>query len=225
MSETANERKHFEVIVRGQYHAMNAVSGTPTLKTYEEKFILPSQEAALSNICKHLLSPRLKKSHGDFIRYRTHELVSITLKGYKPDPEVLGLDIDDMNLLELSDFCILRQLMIDPYKHAAKDIFQIREMVKKDYTTKRQMIKDMAASKSAVANSEADTLRKANDIEPETQGIKININEHKVTQAMQAREVIQPVDPTALVVAPVEPADEPLPAPEQDNPNAAPILE
>lgn len=220
----SDEKKHFEVVVRGQYHAMNAVSGTPTLKTYEEKFILPSQEAALSNICKHLLSPRLKKVHGDFIRYRTHELVSITLKGYRPNPDVLQLDIDDMNVLELSDFCILRQLMIDPYKHAAKDIFVIREMVKKAYTTKRQMNKDMRESKNAIANTEADTLRRVNDLPPESQdGPKVTINEHKVTQTVQARQIAAPVD--ALVGKFVEPLDAPLPPVEQDDVNAEPVLE
>lgn len=224
MVESVGSKKHFEVVVRGQYHAMNAVSGTPTLKTYKEEFILPSQEAALSNICKHLLTPRLKKVHGDFIRYRTHELVSITLKGYKPNADVLQEDIDDMDLLQLSDFCILRQLMIDPYKHAAKDIGVIREMVKKAYSAKRQMSKDMRESKNAVANNEADTLRKANDLPPESMdGPRVTINEHKVTQAAQAR---QPATSVTKLQAggPIE-ADEPLPPVEQDDPNAEAVIE
>ena len=213
------EGKHFEVVVRGQYHALNSVSGTPTLKNYEEVFILPSQEAALSNICKHLLSPRLKKTHSDFIRFRTHELVSISLKGYKPNPEVLQLDIDEMNLLELSDFCILRQLMIDPYKHGAKDIFAIREIVKKAYTAKRQMIKDNRDSKQAVAQEEADTLRKINDLPAESTETKINLNEQRLNKPTA------PVAQSGPVETPVEPSDEPLPPVEQDDVNAEPALE
>lgn len=219
MSETIADKKHFEVVVRGQYHALNSVSGTPTLKNYEEAFILPSQEAALSNICKHLLSPRLKKSHGDFIRFRTHELVSITLKGYKPNPEVLQLDIDEMSLLELSDFCILRQIMIDPYKHAAKDIFAIREMVRKAYTAKRQAAKDNITSKNAIAEQEADTLRRINDLPAEATGTKINLNEQKLKAPSTP-----PVPGGNERADYVEPADEPLPPPEQDDVNE-PVLE
>lgn len=216
---TAPSKKYFEVVVSGQYHALSVVSGTPTLKTYRETFVLPSQEAALSNICKHLLSPRLKKVHADFIRYRTHKLESITLKGYTPNVDVLQLDIDEMNISELSDFCILRQLMIDPYKHGVKDIFQIRELVRKSYQTKRQAAKDMVDSKIGIANAEAETLRKANDLPPEDTETKININEHKATQAVKAKET-----QTETVPVPGEetviPADEALPPEEHD-----PVLE
>jgi hypothetical protein len=221
----SEDRKYFEVVVQGQYHALNDVSGTPTLKNYKETFILPSQESALSAICKHLLSPRLKKTHADFIRFRTHELVSITLKGYKPNAEVLQLDIDEMSLLELSDFCILRQLMIDPYKHSAKDIFAIREMVKKAYLTKRQAAKDNRESKASVENTEAETLRKANGLESQSKDIQINENEHKATQAMRAKEKTHDPEGPAPTIGPVEPADEPLPPVEQDDPNAEPSIE
>lgn len=222
----ADEKKHFEVVVRGQYHAMNAMSGTPTLQNYEETFVLPSQEAALSNICKHLLSPRLKKSHADFIRYRTHELISITLRGYKPNPEVLQMDLDEMSLVELSDFCILRQIMIDPFKHGSKDIFAIREMVRKAYVAKRQTAKDNRESKNAVAENEAETLRKMNDLTsgPNEPKIQINSNEYKVSQ--NAKAVAEAKVGGGSTSAYVEPADEPLPPPEQDDPNGAePVLE
>lgn len=212
MTELKSTSKHFEVTVAGQYHAMNAVSGTPTLKLYKETFILPSQEAALSAICKHLLSPRLKKTHSDFIRYRTHELVSIVLKNYKPDIDVLQMDIMDMNLLELHDFCILRQLTIDPYKHAKEDIFKIRTQVQAAYQAKKQSEKDAKESKHAVENSEAETLRKANDLDAPS-GTDINVNEHLATQA--AHGAAKPVAVAETAVA--EPLDEPLPEAEPES--------
>lgn len=207
--------KHFEVTVTGQYHAMSSVSGTPTLKNYKETFILPSQESALSSICKHLLAPRLKKSHSDFIRYRTHELVLIILKGYTPNSDVPQMDIMDMNILELHDFCILRQLTIDPYKHAKEDIFQIRTSVAQAYSNKRQAAKDMKESKNAIDISEAETLRKINDLDTPT-GTNININEQKVTAQAQTQKPNPPPNPSDIV----DPADEPLPAEELD-----PVLE
>lgn len=212
MSEAKVAAKHFEVTVAGQYHSMNDVSGTPTLRAYKETFILPSQEAALSNICKHLLSPRLKKSYSDFIRFRTHELVSIVLRNYTPNPEVLQLEIMDMNLLELHDFCILRQMTIDPYKHAKKDIFELRTMVQTAYTAKRQAAKDMKESSKAIENSEAETLRKINDLDAPS-GTDININEQKATQAHNAKAAATTMAPDVA-----EPADEVLPPEEVDAP-------
>lgn len=209
------EAKHFEVTVAGQYHAMSSISGTPTLKNYKETFVLPSQEAALSNICKHLLSPRLKKTHSDFIRYRTHNLESIVLKGYTPNIEVLQMDIMDMNLLELHDFCILRQMTIDPYKHAKEDIFAIRTLVAKAYNDKRQAAKDMKESKHAVENSEGETLRKINNLDAPV-GTEINLNEMKVSAAAKAKKQTAETRPADIV----DPLDEPLPAEEKD-----PVLE
>lgn len=186
-----SQTKSFEITVRGQYQALSEHSGIPTLKGYEETFMLPSQEAALSNICKHLLSPRLKKKHSDFIRYRTHDLVGIKLIGYTPNRDVLQMGIDEMNLSELSDFCILRQIMIDPYKHGAKDIFAIRQMVQKAYTEKRLAEKEIATSKEGAAAKEADALRKLNDLPPVASDPLININEQKLTQ--QAAAATAPV--------------------------------
>lgn len=178
--------KSFEVTVRGQYQSLHEGSGVPTLKSYEETFTLPSQEAALSNICKHLLAPRLRKKHSDFIRFRTHELVGIKLVGYVPNKDVLQMSIDEMNLSELHDFCILRQIMIDPYKHADKDIFALRAMVQKAYTEKRTAQKELLTSKEGDTVREADALRKANNLEPTSKEPVININEQKLTQNSKA---------------------------------------
>lgn len=208
--------KYFEVEVHGQYHSLNDVSGTPTLKNYDEKFILPSQEAALSIICKHLLTARLKKVHPDFIRFRTHQLGTITLHNYTPNTDVLQMPIDDMFIAELYDFCILRQIMIDPYKHSSKDIGVIRSMVQKAYTEKRQVAKDTRELKKNDDVTEGDTLRKLNDLPNASGESKININEMKVKRPgadspMQA--------PSTSTIDAIEPLDEPLPAMVNDDPN------
>ena len=206
----ADVKKSFEVTVRGQYQALGDHTGIPTLRGYEETFTLPSQEAALSNICKHLLSPRLKKKHSDYIRFRTHELIGIKLVGYVPNRDVLQMGIDEMNLLDLNDFCILRQIMIDPYKHAAKDIFAIRTMVQEAYSEKRLAQKESASSKEGLAAKEADALRKMNDLPPAASDPVININEQKLTNDKNnaAKESAAPVlsPGTAETLS-----DEPLP--------------
>lgn len=219
--------KSFEVTVRGEYQALGLHTGVPTLKGYEETFILPSQEAALSNICKHLLSPRLKKKYSDFIRFRTHNLIGIRLVGYTPNRDVLQMGIDEMNLLELHDFCILRQIMIDPYKHAGKDIFAIRAMVQKAYTEKRLAQKESADSKQGQDVKEADTLRKLNDLPPVASDPIIDINAIKQTNAAKsvaaASENPQPL-PVLVPAATEVLSDDPLPEFVQDE-TPDPVLE
>lgn len=217
--------KHFEVTVRGQYQSLHEGSGVPTLKPFEETFNLPSQEAALSSICKHLLGARLKKKYPDFIRFRTHELVGMRLVGYTPNKDVLQMSIEEMRLDELYDFCILKQIMIDPYKHTAKDIFAIRNMVQKSWTEKRTAIKEAATSKEGNDAREADALRAANDLDPTAKDPVINVNEQKLTQnAKKATESLANGSAGGGIAAgPVESMD-PLPPEESDDINE-PILE
>lgn len=216
------EKKSFHVTVRGQYQSLHEGSGVPSLKPYDETFILPSQEAALSNICKHLLAPRLRKKHSDYIRYRTHELTGIKLIGYSPDRDVLQMGIDEMDILQLHDFCILRQIMIDPYKHASKDIFALRAMVQKAYTEKRVASKEKETSKEGAQQKEADALRKINDLEPTATDPVININEKKLSNAAAA-EASSKMHDHSPEQSPE--SMDPLPAPEVDDPNAEPELE
>lgn len=207
-------KKFFEATVRGTYHAISDITGTPIVKQYEEKFVLPSQEAALSNVCKFLLAPRLKKVHKDFIRFRTHELVGIKLVGHTPDPEVLQMAVEDMSMPQLFDFCVLRQLTIDPYQHPKKTIDQIREMVLKAYREKQQMKKDSEKTKGIEDRAKADALLAMNDLEVPKEGIEINVNEQKATAAMNKKE---PTMYTGTKAAPGPEADEPLPAPVDDS--------
>lgn len=174
-------KKQFEIVVRGQYHSLHEASGTPTLKNYTAKFILPTQEAALSTVCRHLLAPYLRKHYPDFIRFRTHELVSITLVGYKPNPEVLQMAIDEMTLPQLFDFCVLKEILIDPYKHykSPGDLPALRDKITEAWRAKRQNIKDLEESKDAFSQKEADELLELNELPPAsgTDGPGINVNE------------------------------------------------
>ncbi|MDE1866581.1 MAG: hypothetical protein KGI08_02575 [Thaumarchaeota archaeon] len=208
-------KKYFEVTVAGQYIALMSSTGTQTLKNYEEKFILPTQEAALSKICKHLLSPRLKKKYADFIKFRTHEKIAVKLFNYTPDPAVLQMAVDDMNLTELSDFCILRGLEIDPVLHGHKDIFAIRQMVQKANDEKRQALKDKQTSKNHPEEKEANVLRQMNDLEKPPEGLQINLNEQLVHKERPVQEA--PTLPAVPTTAEPLEADEPLPPIEKDN--------
>lgn len=207
--------KHFEVTVRGQYQAIGEHTGVPTIKHYEEIFQLPSHEAALSTICKHLLSPRLKKTHADYIRFRTHELSGIKMVGYTPNTSVLQMGIDDMNIKELFDFCVLRQIMIDPFKHAKDDIFAIRAMVQKAYSEKRLAAKEKATSETGAESTEIDKLRKQNDLPPASSEPVINVNEQRITADAKAAAVNNSKQSASETTGPE--ADEPLPAIEPDN--------
>lgn len=205
------EKRSFEVVVEGQYYALHDSVST-VVKKYQAKFVLPSQEAALSNICKHLLKPYLEKNYPDFIRFRTHQLVSITAHGRKPDPEVLQMGIDEMNIAQLSDFCILRQIMIDPYKHS--DLPLCRERVMEAWRVKRRDLQDRQEGKAAVEDKEINELRALNNLPPLTDGILINHNEQKANRIVGA---VVPKVPDSLKSQSAGPEDDaPLPPEEKD---------
>jgi hypothetical protein len=204
------EKKYFKCVVEGQYHALHENAGTPTLRKYSAEFTLPSQEAALSVICKHLLTPYLEKKYPDFIRFRTHELKSITLVGYTPDPSVLQIGIDEMSVKELSDFCILRQILIDPYKYP--DLERTKEIVAEMWRTKRQEKTD---EKVTEAEDAINDLLSLNELDIPTKELKVNLNEQKASLPKM------PAAPGKRKPEFVDPLDEILPGIVDDNADAA----
>lgn len=178
------EKRSFEIVVEGQYTAVGEASGTPTVKFYKARFTLPSQEAALSVVCKHLLAPYLRKNYQDFIRYRTHRLVSITAIGRKPNTDVLQMSLEDMDVGQLSDFCILKGIMIDPYKHS--DLVRTRERVAESWRVLRQNKKDNETSAAGADQRERDALLDANELPKEDETVKVNLRERQATAAVQA---------------------------------------
>lgn len=206
------EKRSFEIVVEGQYLATGDVTGTPTIKYYTASFKLPSQEAALSVICKHLLAPYLRKKHRDYIRYRTHKLISITAIGRKPNTDVLQMSLEDMTVEQLSDFCILKGIMIDPYKHA--DLVHTRERVAEAWRVLRNNKKLLDTSKEGAAQKEVDALLAANELPPEEEIVKVNLKERQATAAVQAKVKPQSVTTTGEQIE----DDASLPPIEQDAP-------
>ena len=172
------ETRNFEFIVKGQYYAAHTATGVATVKGYEAKLVLPSQEAALSVICKYLLDPYLRKHYEDYAKFRSHKIVHVKVNGRPPDHAVLQMAFEDMGVAELADFCILKQIFIDPYQH--KDLDKVRADIK-------QIWEDRVAQHKADANSGRkreqemqDHLLKLNDLPKSGDNPEININEQKI---------------------------------------------
>ena len=104
------EPRNYSITVEGQYYGAHEATGAPTVKRYVAKFVLPTMEAALSVICKYLLDPYLRKHYDDYARFRSHKITSVVANGRPPDKAVLQMPIEEMNVSELSDFCMLKQI-------------------------------------------------------------------------------------------------------------------
>ena len=191
------EIRNYEITVTGQYYGAHDTTGTPTVKAYVAKFILPSQEAALSVICKHLLDPYLRKHYADYAKFRSHKITSIIVNGRPPDAKVLQMEFETMGVRDLSDFCILKQIMVDPYKHA--DLEKCREDVKRIYSERVAQQKADVTSGAAKAKVEADELLKLNDLPPVGEGAEININEQKIAQALKKEKKLEVVPPEEII--------------------------
>lgn len=182
--QKSSQDRFFEAVVVGDYYAFSSASGSTTLKNYRASFILPSQEAALSVICRHLLEKKLKSMYPDFIRFRTHKLESLTLHGHKPNPEVLNMSIDEMTVSELSDFCILNRIMIDPFQHS--NLQACKEKVTSAYQILRQQRRDKEESKTKADQKQIDELLGLNQLPADNAEMTININEQKALAAKAA---------------------------------------
>lgn len=201
-------KRSFEITVEGQYSAIGEVSNAPTVKHYKATFVLPSQEAALSAVCKHLLSPYLRKNYRDYIRFRTHKLVSITAIGRKPNTDVLQMALEDMSVAQLSDFCILKGIMIDPYKH--QDITRTRERVSEAWRLQRSIKKEADTSLAGQEQKEIDALLAANALPKEDETVKVNLRERQMTAAVASKS------PSSIAGEPAIESDEALPPIEPD---------
>jgi hypothetical protein len=157
-------KRRFTFQVEGKYYGSHDQTGLPVIKTYIGKFVLPSQEAALSVIVRFLLKPYLTKNYPDFASIRTHRITSMDTEGRLPDPKVNQMAFEDMEIADLSDFCILNQIFIDPYKH--KNFEQCREQVMKMYQSRSDEKKMLKKTGKDVELKEVDELLKLNNLEP-----------------------------------------------------------
>jgi hypothetical protein len=199
------ERK-FEITVEGQYYGAHDTTGAPTIKAYKAVFVLPSPEAALSVICKHLLDPYLRKHYPDYAKFRSHKITSMISNGRLPDAKVLQMSFDDMDVRDLFDFCILKHIFVDPYKH--KDLEKCRTLVK-DIWEKR-VAQQKADQKSGVAKEKAEVedLLALNKLEDTSN--EINVNEQKIGAALKKGDsrIIEPATDDVDAGAPLPPTED-----------------
>jgi len=206
--------RYFKAVVAGQYYALGSITGTSSVKSYEVEFTLPSQEAALSVICKHLLTPALTKKYPDFIRFRTHQLISLTLFGHKPNPEVLQMSFDEMSLDQLFDFTVLKQIMVDPFKQKGT-LAEVREKISSAYQIKRSSIKLEVTETELASNKEIESLLEINKLPKKSDGLKINVNEQIAVSTTKKSKMT-----STPIVESIPTDDEPLPPIVNDEPKA-----
>lgn len=156
------EPRSFEFTVEGQYYGAHGQTGLPVIRNYEASFKLLSLEGALSIIVKYLLEPYLTKHYEDYGRFRTHKITGMKVLGKEPNPAVLQLSFDDMSVRELTDFCILKRIFIDPAKH--KDLQKVREEVARIYQNRVDQKRQDEKSGKAAEQKEIDALLSLNNI-------------------------------------------------------------
>ena len=206
-------KRTFDITVEGQYYGVHDLTGIAVVKNYTAHFVLPSLEAALSVICKHLLDPYLRKNYPDYARFRSHRITSITTNGKAPDRAVLQMSFDDMTAEQLSDFCILNRIAIDPYEH--KDLDKCREDIKTIYQARLAQARADKENGKATGRLKVDKLLEMNALPPEDENVKVSINEQKLFKKTPAAPA-QKVEPLKELEAPVE-ADTPLPPEEPED--------
>lgn len=161
--------RRFTITLEGIYYGSHGQTGLPVTKPYVAKFVLPSQEAALSVIVKHLLKPWLRANHPDYASVRTHRITSVDHTGRLPDPKVNQMAFEDMEIADLSDFCILNQIFVDPYKH--KNFEKCRENVMRLYQTRSDEKKLAKKTGKDVEQKEVAQLLAMNNLHAEDESI------------------------------------------------------
>lgn len=176
------EQRSFAFTVEGQYYGAHSTTGQPTIRNYQCTFKLLSLEGALSIIVKYLLEPYLTKHYEDYCRFRTHKIVGMEVFGPKPNTAVLQLSFEDMTVNELTDFCILKRIFIDPYKH--KDLQKVREEVARIYQNRVDQKRQDEKSGKASEQKEIDALLALNNI-PKLDNNGVNLNMQRVGAAIK----------------------------------------
>ena len=195
------QERSFDFVVQGQYYGVHDTTGTPAIKHYTAKFKLPTIEAALSKICKYLLDPYLRKHFPDYAKFRSHRITEVKVNGKDPDRRVLQMGFDDMTTAELADFCILKQIFIDPFEH--KDLEKVRNEIRSIYEARIAQAKADQKSGAALEQSLVDRLLAMNELPKIT--TEININEQRLMTAVKTG------DPVKMTEVPKDvPEDDPL---------------
>ena len=191
------EKRTFLFEVQGQYYGAHSTTGVATVKRYVAKFVLPSQEAALSVICKYLLDPYLRKHYDDYAKFRSHRITSVIVNGRLPDRKVLQMAFEDMEIQDLADFCIIKQIYIDPYQH--KDLEKCRQEIKWIYEQRIAQKKADQGSGMAAEQAKAAELLAMNELPLENDASGYNENLQKIGAK------------TGSIKPPVVKSEEPIP--------------
>lgn len=216
-------KRIYKITLEGQYMSIGDASGSKVIKKYSAEFKLLSMEAALSVIVSKLLDSKLRQTYEGYVTYRTHRIVKVEVEGPKPNADVLSQAIEGMSMAQLTDFCILRELPVDPAKSEGKKVKTdegtvtvsplevARDRVIKAWDNKRATIRDEAIAKTETDKD--DELLALNNIEREDAPVKMIFSDAKsiLTDAHTpgAKMVERVVDPVA-------PLDAPLPEVEPD---------
>lgn len=174
--------RSFTFVIEGQYYAAHGSTGLPVIKNYQGEFKLLSMEAALSIIVKYLLEAYLTKNYEDYGRFKTHKIIGMEVHGKEPNPNVLQLAFDDMSINELTDFCILKRIFIDPHKH--KDLEKVRDEIAKVYQNRIDQKRQDEKSGKAQEQKEIDALLVLNNI-PKLDPNSPNINMQRTGAALK----------------------------------------
>lgn len=180
----AELKRSFKFVVEGIYYGAHGATGLPVVKPYSAEFVLPSQEAALSVIVKHLLKPYLRRKYPDFASVRTHKISRMEHAGRAPDPKVNQMAFEDMEIADLYDFCILNQIFIDPYKH--KNLEQCREQIIRLYQSRSDEKKLAKKTGKDIEQKEVSELLKLNGLEAEDEFIP-SLGEQRIGAALKNR--------------------------------------
>lgn len=172
----------FTFIVEGQYYGAHHSTGLPVIRGYKSEFKLKSLEGALSVIVKYLLEPFLTKHYEDYGRFRTHKITAMQVDGPLPSSAVLQKSFDEMTANELTDFCIIKRIFIDPHKH--KDLEKCRQEVMKIYQNRMDQKKHDEKSGRAAEEKEIDALLELNNI-PKLDPTAPNINMQRAGAALK----------------------------------------
>jgi len=113
-------KKGYRVIVQGDYYAAAPGRGK-IIKRYKVDVMLPSMECALSVIKNKLLNAILKNKLGDYLNFRTHEIVSYEAVGGAENPTSVPIQI--MNRPELLQYIVDQGLPVKP-----KDFIEISDL-------------------------------------------------------------------------------------------------
>lgn len=160
----------YEITITGEYYTKKA-AGTEVASIYPYKvaFILPSLDSALAVIKGKLLNDKLKQVYDTYETYRTHSVTGVKLVTGSVDQSVVNLPINELTLVQLDDYCVVKRLFCDVYK--AGSLAKARFLVTK--LSGEQSERFNASAESRKAEADENELRRLNEMNIKQHGVEI----------------------------------------------------